>query len=452
MRRCGAGGAWCAVLAFALCLPAGAAFAQDYGGAPEPQGGAAAEKKQAAQEKPEGRWGKKEKKTWGKSQTVRERTGKRLNAAMEHYQAERYAEAEAELGKLRLRGLNDFERARYHQIHAIVAAGKRAPQKAREHLEQALATEALSPEDQAGVRYNIAQLYLGESKWAEAVDNLKQWFAIAESKPAPAYYLLALAYYQMEDLASALEPAQQAVDLTDAPQEGWLQLLLAIRLTRQEYKAAEPIMLELVKRYPKKIYWVQMSTLYGAREDYEKALIFLQLANRQGMLTEDEEVRRLAQLMLARDVPHPAALLLEQAFAEKRIKEDTNSFELLSTAWIQARDFDKALEPLRQAAELAADGKLSIRLAQVHLQREEWDAAESAVRRALEKGGLPSPGDAQVLMGITFFSQQRTQEALSWFARAREHQETREEAEIWIQHIQQQMPTLASSGSTEVSP
>src|SRR3990172_4553574 len=143
-----------------------------------------------------------------------------------------------------------------------------------------------------------------------------------------------------------------------------------------------------------------MSTLYGAQGDYEKALVFLQLADRQGMLTEDEDLRRLAQLMLARDLPHPAAQLLERSFEEKRIEEDSNSYELLSTAWIQARDFDRALEHLKRAAELASDGKLFVRLAQVYLQREEWKDAQASVQRALEKGGLPSPGDAQVLMGI----------------------------------------------------
>ncbi len=428
-----------ACVALSLLAPSGAALAQGYGGEAEAQAGAPAGAQEQEEEKPERRWGRKDAEKSGKTQTVRERTGKRLNKAMEHIQAERYAEAEAELGKLRVRGLNGFERAKYHQIHALVANGRRDPQAAREHLQHALAEDALSPEDQAQVRYQIAGLFLGEEKWAEAVDHLKQWFAVTEAPTPTAYYLLALAYYQMEDLDAALEPARRAVDLGDPPQEGALQLLLAIRLTRQLYAEAEPIMLELVRRYPKKIYWVQMSTLYGAQGDYEKALVFLQLADRQGMLTEDEEVRRLAQLMLARDLPHPAAQLLERAFAEKRIEEDSNSFELLSTAWIQARDFDKALEPLRRAAELAPDGKLSIRLAQVHLQREEWDDAESAVRRALEKGGLPSPGDAQILMGITFFSQKRPQEAQSWFARAREHAETREEADIWLQHIEQQM-------------
>ena len=446
----------CAALALPLLVGSGPARAQGYGGAPEAQGSGAPEKKagetKEGEKKPERRWGKKEKKKWGKTQTVRERTGKRLNAAMEHLQAERYPEAEAELGKIRARSLNSFERAKYHQIHALVANGKHDSNGAREHLQQALAEDALSPEDQAQVRYQIAGLYLGESKWAEAVEHLQQWFAVTEAPTPTAYYLLALAYYQMEDLAAALEPAQKAVDLADPPQEGALQLLLAIRLTQQQYAEAQPIMLELVQRYPKKIYWVQMSTLYGAQGDYEKALVFLELANHQGMLTEDEEVRRLAQLMLVRDLPYPAAQLLERAFAEKRIEEDSNSFELLSTAWIQARDFDKALDPLKRAAELSPDGKLFIRLAQVHLQREEFEAAETAVRQALDKGGLPSPGDAQILMGIALFSEERPQEALGWFGRARDHNETREEAEIWIQHIQQQMPTLASSGSTEVSP
>jgi tetratricopeptide (TPR) repeat protein len=442
-----------ACMALGLLAPSGSSRAQGYGAEPQAQAGAPADAKKGPadakkkeQGKPESRWGRKESKKWGKTQTVRERTGKRLNKAMEHIQAERYAEAEAELGKIRVRGLNDFERAKYHQIHALVANGKRDPHAAREHLQQALAQDALAPEDQAQVRYQIAGLYLGESKWAEAVDNLKQWFAVTDAPTPTAYYLLALAYYQMEDLDAALEPAQKAVGLADPPQEGALQLLLAIRLTRQQYAEAEPIMLELVRRYPKKIYWTQMSTLYGAQGDYEKALVFLELANHQGMLTEDEEVRRLAQLMLARDLPLPAAQLLERAFEEKKIKEDSNSFELLSTAWIQARDFERALAPLRRAAELAPDGKLSIRLAQVHLQREEWDDAESAVRTALEKGGLPSPGDAQVLMGITFFNQKRPQDALSWFARAREHKETREEADIWIQHIEQQMQQMQAGG------
>ena len=447
-RRC--------VLALALSLglaaASGPAWSQGYGGAPEaPAGAGTAGKGDAEPEKPKKAWGKRDKKKLGKTQTVRERTGKRLNAAHDQLQAEQWALAEAELGKLRVGSLNPIERAKYHQIYALVENGRRNPAEARKHLEQALAENAFSPEDEAQTRYQIAGLFLGESKWAEAVENLNQWFAVTEKPTPAAYYILALAYYQMEDLDKARVAAEKAIELGNPPQEGALQLLLAIRLTKREYAEAEPVLLELIQRYPKKLYWTQLSTLYGAQGDYEKALVYLELANLQGFLTEDEEVRRLTQLLLARDLPYPAAQLLEKALEQKRIKDDANAFELLSTAWIQARDFDKALPPLRKAAELSTDGKLYIRLGQVHLQREELDQAETALRNAMEKGGLPSPGDAQLLMGIALFGQDRPEQALTWFGRAREHAATREEAEIWVKHVQQQLPALAAVDATEAS-
>ena len=451
--------ALCLAVALGVLAPGGAALAQGYGGgAPAPEGGSGGAAKPAAKdEKPKKGWTKKEKKGLGKTQTVRERTGKRLLASQEAFQASKFDEAEAELTKLRLRSLNPFERARTHQMWAAVAAAQRKPQKAREHFQQALAENALPAEEQASIRYQIAQLYLGEEKWGEAIENLKEWFVVAPEKPPGGYYLLALAYYQLGDFATALEPAQDAVSLTDSPQEGWLQLLLAIRLTlagnandaperERLYKEAEPVMLELVKRYPKKIYWTQMSTLYGAREDYDRALAYLELAKLQGMLDQDEDLRRLAQLMLARDLPYPAAQVLEEGFAKKLLTEDAQSFELLSTAWIQARDFDRALDPLRKAAELSTDGKLSIRLAQLYLQREDWKEAEAALRRALDKGGLSSPADAQILMGIVIFSAGRLDESLGWFARASAYPETKDEAGAWIQHIEQQKLAAQAAG------
>lgn len=427
-----------------------AASAQGYGGSAEAPAGSEAGKSDGRPEKKRS-WGKRDKKKLGRSQTVRERTGKRLNAAYEQIQVEQWDLAAAELGKLRVRSLNPIERAKYHQIYALIENGRKNPEAARDHLQKALAEDAFSPEDQAQTRYQIAGLYLGESKWSEAVENLLAWFEITETPTPQAYYILALAYYQMEELGQARAAAEKAIELGDPPQEGALQLLLAILLTNRDYPAAEPVLLELVRRYPKKVYWVQLSTLYGAQGDYEKALVYLELANLQGFLTEDEEVRRLTQLMLARDLPYPAAQVLEKAFDEDRIDDDAKSFELLSTAWIQARDFEKALPPLQKAADLSTDGKLYVRLAQVYLQREELGSAEQALRNAIEKGGLPSLGDAQLLMGIALFGQDRPEDSLIWFERARGHEATRDEAEIWIKHVHQQLLALASTNGVEAA-
>ena len=48
-------------------------------------------------------------------------------------------------------------------------------------------------------------------------------------------------------------------------------------------------------------------------------------------------------------------------------------------------------------------------------------------------------GDAQLLMGIAYYSQDQPQQAQKWFARARQHDETRDEAKNWLQYIEREM-------------
>ena len=70
--------------------------------------------------------------------------------------------------------------------------------------------------------------------------------------------------------------------------------------------------------------------------------------------------------------------------------------------------------------------------------REGTDAA-AARRRARARGGLQNPGDAKRLMGIAFYSQKRPQQARSWFARAHGHPAPREEADVWLKHLDREL-------------
>lgn len=367
---------------------------------------------------------------------VDERTNKRLNAARNAFLAEDYEAAEASLARLRERSLNPLERQQAHELRGYIAAARGNNAGARQHFESAIAQGTMTGSERADARFLIARLCLADAIWPEAIENLKTWFEIATDPNAVAYYLLALAHYQTGDLETAVMPAQQAVDLTDEPQEGWLQLLLALRLTRKEYEASVPLLETLVQRYPKKSYWLSLSTVHGALGDYEEALVPLQLAYSQGYLTEDSELRRLAQLLLFLGQPYRAARLVQDGLEHERIDADSEIYELLGNSWIAAREFEKTVAPLSKAAELAEDGDLFVRLAQVQIAREKWAAAALALRRAIELGGLKKPGDAKLLMGIAVYNSDRPRQAKAWFTRARAHEETRSEADQWLFHIE----------------
>jgi tetratricopeptide (TPR) repeat protein len=363
-------------------------------------------------------------------------TGKRLNEAIEALRAEKYDVARLALGKINVGRLSPYERGRYEQIYAETDRAQGRYESARTHLQAAIESGGLNELELDQMRFQIAQLNMAEERWKEGITALNEWFATTKKPNANAYYMLALAHYQLDDYASALEPAQKAVDLAEKPNEHWLQLLLALRIEREEYEKAIPILHRMIEISPRKReHWAQLSSVEGALGDYGKALAPLQIAYHAGMLTTDTDLHRLVDLLLNQDIPHRAALILGKAVDEKRVGEDAVLFEKLGNCWIAAREYDKAIAPLGRAAEMSEHGDLYVRVAEVQVQREDWRGATEALRHALDKGGLKQPGDAELLMGIAFFHQNQLPEARSWFQRAAGRAESKGQAESWIRHV-----------------
>ncbi len=372
---------------------------------------------------------------------MKPRSARIFSRVREALEAEAYAEALEQLDRLSLRKASAFERAQALRLRGFVAYGQEQSGAAIEHLKGALAEGGLPAADRADTLFQIAQIQAAEKRWPDVVDTLESWFQTVLRPNSVGYFLLALAHFQIGNADAALLPAKKAVALAKTPQESWLQLLLALHLTRKDYAAAAPVVEQLIALHPDsgKDYWLQLSALYGATDDPARSLGVLELAHRRGLLTGDRDLRRLLQQLLARGIPLRAARIFEQEIAAKRIHEDAQSLELLSASWILAREIPKADEPLARAAELAEDGALWVRAGQIHMLQEEWREAGAALQKALEKGGLENVGNVQLLLGIACYNEARLQEARGWFASAQRSDETREQARTWIEHIDREL-------------
>jgi Flp pilus assembly protein TadD len=367
-------------------------------------------------------------------------TGKRLNEAIEHLNAQRYAEARAVLERLNLDRLSPYERSRAEQLFAAVDLRQGHYGPAREHLKKAIASEGLNDQETSQVNFQIAQLFMAEDKWREGAEALRQWFATAEKPNSAAYYLLAVAHYQLGSHEAALEPAQKAIELAGGtPQESWLQLLLALRLEREEYRNAIPVLKQLLEVAPaKKTYWLQLAAANAQAGSPDDAGVALQLAYYAGLLTEAQDVQRLTGMLLQNAIPYRAAKILGQALDQGLIKADVKSEEQLANCWVAAREYEKAIQPLRRAADLSDSGELYGRLAEIYVQREDWGNATEVLRLAFAKGKLKKPGNAQILMGLSLYKQKKVRDARSWFERAREQADSREQADAWLKHIEEE--------------
>jgi tetratricopeptide (TPR) repeat protein len=363
-------------------------------------------------------------------------TGKKLSDAIEALNAGKYAEAKALLAKINPERLSPYERSRVEQIHASVAQAEGDYASALKHIQAAIASGGLNEQETSQAKYQVAQIAIAQEKWQEGLNALKDWFATATNPNSAAYYLMAVAYYQLKDYKNAIPAAEKAIELSDKPQESWLQLLLALRLQNEQYAEALPILKRLLNAAPdKKSYWLQLSAGNSELQKYDDAVSAMEVAYRGGILTEAAEIKRLSELLLFVGIPYRAAQLLSKAIDDDKVKGDKKTYETLANCWIAAREYDKATQPLSRAAQLHENGDLYVRLAEVLMQREKWPEASDALQNALDKGKLKDTGNTKLLMGIAMYSQKKPQEARTWFQQAREYPNERKAADGWLQHL-----------------
>ena len=360
-----------------------------------------------------------------------------------HNEAKKIVEGQLDRGKR----IKDYDRAVLLQTLGYIEADRENYQGAASAFKQCLAIEDGLP-DQAKVdlMYNLGQLYMALEQYDNAIAQLTSWFKIAENPNAKAYILLANAYYNKNDFDKATKLAEAAIKKGGASSnENWFRFLLALYFEQNKYKHAEALLQVMVKRFPGDgLYWRQLSAVTAENKKEKRSFLIAELAYMQGMLEKGDDVKRLAQLYIYYDVPYKAAKILNTHIEDGLVEKNAENWELLATAWMSARNQDKAIPPLTEAARLSPEGDLFLQLGQAYVAEEEWDKAESSLKAALAKSKLKDRGTAHMLLGITYANQDQFDSAQKQFGQAAKFDKTKDNATRWIEYIKKVREQTAS--------
>jgi tetratricopeptide (TPR) repeat protein len=286
------------------------------------------------------------------------------------------------------------------------------------------------------IAVNDAAARIEAQDYAGAVDLLETFIANHPEPVPEAYYLLGVAHHQLGDMAKARLPAERAATLAPDAPASWLELVADILKRSNDNRAAIPWLERLVEKAPdNKTYWLELSLAYEKAGDLDRALATMRLAHTASLLTDDAELRRLSDLLINRGLPHQSAEVLEQALGAQTVRADEAAYTKLGTAWFTAGELDKAVFPLENAARVANTGDAYVRLAVVHVAREDWPAAVAALHAGMGRGSLTDAGRAYLLMGVALYAQGQLEEAREWFTMAAETDANRDAANDYLAAI-----------------
>jgi tetratricopeptide (TPR) repeat protein len=288
--------------------------------------------------------------------------------------------------------------------------------------------------------YTLAQLATMEEDYNKALRLLDEWFVL-ETNPAPEPYILyAQNLYQINRYSVMVKPIEMAMDVARKREkevkEDWYVLLNFAYFQQENYQKVRDIQKILLGNWPKKRYWFSLAGAYTELGEEQNLVAAYDAANTQGMFDKESEFVTMAQLYLQHEVPYKAAVLLSSEMESGRVQKNAKNYRLLSQAWTLAAEDEQAIPALQQAARLSDEGELNLRLGNAHLNLGQFGECVAAIRDGLEKGGIKSPDNAQISLGMCLYNQKKYREAIAAFREAGKTNRSRKISNQWIRVIE----------------
>src|SRR6056297_1071524 len=341
------------------------------------------------------------------------------------------------------KSLNSYELANVYNLYAFIHYSREDYVKALRAYEQVVAQPEIPLAMEINTRYTIAQLYFVQEQWQQGINALLKWFDMTETPNANAYVLLAQGYYQTKDYDKALTNVRKAIAMYEAkgnvPKEQWYNLARFLYFEKGDTDNTVAVLEQLLKHYPKKQYWVQLSHMYGEQKKDKKQLAAMETAYVQDMLDKSTELVTMAYLYLNAEVPDKAALVMDKGLKADTIEAKSKNWELVGNAWRQAQEIDEAIPAMERAAATSDDGELYTRLGNIYLDGEQFEKAVSALSKGLKRATVRRPDTAQLALGMAYFNLGEYDKARTAFKQAGRDERSAKYAEQWIRYMESEV-------------
>jgi len=379
---------------------------------------------------------RKTKQTVAMSQQVYEK----LTKIQEAVEAEDYSTAEGLLRDMRADSkLSPYEKAQVWNLSGYSYYLQEKYQDAINSYEQVMRQPELPEALVLSTLKTMAQLQFTVEDYTTALATVRRLMAAVDEPSADIYMLEGQALFQMEKYREALDPIKKAVDMFreqgQTPRENWLLLLRVCYFELKDYDNMITVVKELIQYYPKDSYILTLAGVYSELGDTKKQLALTEVLYEKGLLSTNSHITNLANLYLLHGLPYKAATVLEKGINAKIVENNDRNLRLLSQAWYQAREDEKAIPPLKLAAQTAKDGELYIRLAQAYANLDRWKESAEAANEALRLGGLKRSDQANIMLGMALFNQKLLKQARVAFERAEKDKRSARAASQWIQYV-----------------
>ena len=348
---------------------------------------------------------------------------KPLKAASDALTAKKYSEVIAKsLEVLALPEKNATDAFLANQMLAFAYLQQGNTTEAAKAWEAQLDSGMVAPADQKSILKNLTTIAYQKKDYAKAIE-LGQRLIRNGGAESETYTLVAQSYYLQERYREAAKFINEFVGDQErrgqTPREQTLQLLNTSYERISDTHGTSNTLEKLVMYYPKPSYWngLLYNLMRADGVSDRHILNIFRLMQATDTLSRGSDYTEFAQLAIEAGVPGEAKTVLELGMSRNAFDanmKDRNQ-RLLDAAKKSAITDQASLVKFDTEAKAARTGDPDVALGRGYLSYGMNDKAVEALTRGIGKGGLKTPDEAQLLLGVALLRSGNKAEALKIF-------------------------------------
>lgn len=377
--------------------------------------------------------------------SVSAKVAKPLKAAQEAMGKEAWDDALAKIREAQaIEGRTAFDDYQINEFLYFVSVKKGDYATAAPALEEVLKSEYLAPELVNDRIKTLAQLNFQIKNYPKAIEYGKRWAEVAPDEPN-AFELTGQAQYLTDDNQGSIQTLNSAVETarrTGKPvKEQWLQVILSAYDRMDDSAGVSKTLEELAKEFPTPKYWEQLlDSVYATPDNDDRTVLEIhRLRDQVGVLKRADDYVEMADIAATVGIPNEALKAMEKAQIAEGVdaKDKERRAGRIAELKRQAESDRKSLPGLEKEAPTAKTGEAYYALGVGYLSFDELQPAATALKSAVQKGGLKRPDEAQITLGRTLLKLKQPEEAKQAFAAVPQDSKLARIARLWAIYADQ---------------
>jgi tetratricopeptide (TPR) repeat protein len=368
-------------------------------------------------------------------QAVSESVGKPLTAAQNDISKKRWDSALQNIKKAQsVQPRSAFEDYKINELlwYVYLQQGRNA--EAAKLLEQQINSGQMPAGERTQRMKTLAQLNFRAGNYSKAIQVANDYLKAAPGD-REMQMMVAQGYYQQKNYKQAIAMAER-LNRGGQPSEDLLQLVLRSNYELGDKEGTAKALEQLVRYYPSPDTWKRVLTTYfnQAKGDQEKLALY-RLSQDVGALEKSSDYFDMAEALIVEGFPGEGQRVLEAGKAAKVFtpEEEPRVQRTLDSAQKELAKQSAATAAATKAVSAGTSGEEMYQAGRLYFGQGNYPKAVDALRKALAKGGVSDPDDANMLLGIALTRSNRNTDAGKAFTQVKDPK-LAEIARVWALH------------------